>query len=861
MPPGSPSLPGPALPIDEVLDDLKDALTQGHAVLQAPTGSGKSTKVPLALLHEKWLGGKRILMLEPRRPAARLTAIRMASILGESVAATVGYQVRFERRVSRHTRIEVITEGILTRRLQSDPALEDTGLVIFDEFHEMNLHSALGLALTLDVVENLRPDLRILAMSATLDTGPVAEMLGGAVQVQGQGRSYPVTIHYAQKAPDKDPVQTMAAGVREALSSQDGDLLAFLPGSGEIGRCLERLSPLKDHGIDLLPLHGSLAAAEQDRALLPGGLSPGRRRVVLATDIAETSVTIQGIGAVVDSGLTRKPRFEPGSGLSRLVTEAISRASADQRAGRAGRLGPGVCFRLWTKSQEHGRPEHRTPEILQSDLAPLALELALWGVKEPMDLKWINPPPLPAWRQAVELLTVLGALDNQGALTRLGRAMAGLPVHPRLAVMLLRADAASRGTAADLCALVSERDPIGFTRGRRRPADMGLRLQGLQAFRHRQRPTDMDHRGLGSIDRVAKQLLRLVGKPQNDRPSRPSPTGRGATATPGPPATSPGELLALAYPDRVAQRREGADGRYLLARGTGAALPPDDALAVHPYLSIATMDGAGRDGRIRLALPVSEAELRSLFPDRIHIGRSVFWDPEREAVVAREVTTLGAITLEAHPARLGDSEDVTGMLLHRVREDIEGALNWTDESRQLRARISLMREQEPQGAWPDISGEGLRSRLQDWLGPWLAGKSRLADIKRLDVAALLTSMLDWEQQRRLEREAPPRMKTPAGNTRPLDYASGDVPILAVPLQEMLGAAHTPRVCGGRVPILLHLLSPARRPIQVTQDLAGFWAGSYSEVRKEMRGRYPKHHWPEDPAGSRAIVGSIERRRS
>ena len=839
MPPTAPAVCDRPLPIESALDALRAALRQGHALLQAPTGSGKSTWVPLALLDADWLDGQRILMLEPRRPAARMTAARMAALLGESLGERVGYQVRFERRIGQGTRIEVITEGILTRRLQSDPELDGVGLIVFDEFHERNLQSDLGMALALDVVANLRPELRLLVMSATLDAEPVARLLGGAPIVRGAGRSFPVAVQYAERTPGPDPVQTTVAGIRAALAEHDGDILAFLPGAGEIDRCVEQLARGADDGVIVLPLHGSLPTAAQDRALLPG--EPGQRRVIVATDLAETSVTIQGVRAVVDSGLTRKPRFDPGAGLSRLVLESIPRASAEQRAGRAGRVGPGVCYRLWTRAQEHGRPEHRTPEILQSDLAPLVLELALWGVKDPARLRWLDPPPAPAWEQAVELLRALDALDAGHALTRLGRAMAELPIHPRLAVMLLGAAPAARQTAADLCALISERDPMLSAPGLARSADLGPRLQALQALREKRSPSGMDRLRLAAIERVSRQLRRLAGE------------------SPAQGFTSPGALLALAYPERIAQRRDGADDRYLLASGAGVLLPRDDALAVHPYLVVAALDARGRDGRIQLALPLTETELRAQFADRIETRRQVAWDHERESVTAREIARYGAIGLDSRPLALGDHADVTGLLLDRIRDQFERALTWTDAARQLQARVGLLHRTDPAGEWPDLSPDALRDTLSDWLVPWLAGKSRLAEVQRIDLTAILTARLSWEQQQRLEREAPKAFVTPAGNRRPLDYVSADLPILAVPLQELFGLTETPRLCGGRVPVLLHLLSPARRPLQVTQDLAGFWARGYAEVRRELRGRYPKHHWPEDPSQAKAVVGGIQRR--
>ncbi len=827
------------LPIAAVLDELTAALTTGHALLQASTGSGKSTLVPLALLDRDWLAGQRILMLEPRRPAARLTAARMADLLGEKLGDTVGYQVRFERRIGPRTRVEVLTEGILTRRLQSDPALEGVGLVIFDELHELNLPSALGLALTLDVIANLRPDLRILAMSATLDAGPLAALLGGAPLIQAGGRPYPVQIRYAERDPGRDWLPALVATIRQALADHTGDLLAFLPGAGEIERVRERLASLTEEGIQILPLHGALPVAAQDLAL---GKDDGRRRLVLATDLAETSVTIPGIGVVVDSGLTRKPRFEPGSGLTRLVTEPIPRASADQRAGRAGRLGPGVCYRLWTRAQEAGRPEHRTPEILQADLAPLALELALWGVRDPAELQWLQAPPRPAWEQGVALLVRLGALDAAGHITRLGRAMAGLPVHPRLAALLTGAPPDLAREAADLCALLSERDPWIRRPGEPGSADLGARLLALQAFRNRRSSSDMEGRRLAAIDRAATQLRRLV---KGSEPREPRAI------------TSGGGLLALAYPDRVAQRRGGYEGRYLLAQGSGAVLPPGDPLASHPYLVAAGLDAAGRDGRIQLAMPITETEIQALFADRIQPERVLTWDPGREAASAQEVTRLGAITLAAQPAPLLTRDPVADLLLTRLRRDPGLALNWSDAARQLQARVLLMHTLEPDAGWPDLTPAQLEQSLETWLGPWLASKSRLDEVQALDLAALLAAQLNWEQRQRLDQEAPASLLTPAGTRRPIDYLAGAIPILAVPLQEMLGARETPSIARGRVSLLMQLLSPARRPIQLTRDLPGFWAGSYAQVRKEMRGRYPKHHWPEDPANAAPMARSIK----
>jgi len=831
----------PPLPIDAVVDELREALAEGHAVLSAPPGSGKTTRVPLALLGDPWLAKGRILMLEPRRPAARMAASHMARLLGEAVGDSVGYQVRFDRRIGACTRVEVLTEGILTRRIQADPELAGVGLLIFDEFHERSLQADLGLALALDTAAVLRPDLRVLVMSATLDTDAVSRLLSGAAVIQCGARAHPVDIVYAEIGPGSDVAESVASGVRRAFAERDGDLLAFLPGGGEIRRAKERLESLLGGHALVLPLHGDLPASEQDLALRP---NPGPlRRVVLATDVAETSVTIEGVTTVVDSGLARKPRFDPGSGLTRLVTEPISRASADQRAGRAGRLGPGTCYRLWTRAQEVGRPEHRPAEILQADLAPLVLDLALWGVRDPSSLSWLDPPPDASWSQAEDLLRQLGALDGSGTITPLGRRMAELPVHPRLARMLVGApDQGSRRLAADIAALLSDRDPWLPAPGTPRPADLGLRLHALEEHRSSKRVQGAERRRLAAAARLSRKLVR--------REPGPEPAV----------APEPGALIALAYPDRVAKRRPGGEGRYLLAAGPGGVLPTDDPLGVNELLVIADMDAGGREGRIRLALPIGEQVLREVLGDRIETVQTVSWDCDREAVAARQEERLGNLVLTSRPRPVAEPEQAAALLLERVAKGMDQALGWTGEARQLQARVALMRGSEPDGGWPDLSDGWLRAHVRDWLGPWLAGRQSLAEVRTLDLQKMLLSLLDWEHQKRLDEQAPAALVTPAGNRRRLDYGASEGPVLAVPVQEMFGAAETPSVCGGRVPVMLHLLSPARRPVQVTRDLAGFWSRGYAEVRKELRGRYPKHHWPEDPAAAKPVAGGVKRRR-
>ena len=839
-----------SLPVLACLDELRAALAErGVAVLQAPPGAGKTTAVPPALLDEPWLGDQRIVMLEPRRLATRAAARRMASLQREPVGETIGYRTRDDRRVSAATRIEVVTEGILTRRVQRDPGLDGVGLVIFDEFHERSLQADLGLALALDARRHLRPDLRLLVMSATLDGDRIAALLGDgdgdgdrrpAPIVTSESRSHPVDIRWAPRRPREHIEPAVVTAVRQVLRTEpDGDVLAFLPGAGEIVRTAEQLGDAlgPDSGVDLHLLYGALPAGEQDAALVPG--IPGRRKVVLATDIAETSLTVEGVSIVVDGGLARRPVFDATTGLTRLETVAASRASADQRAGRAGRLGPGVAVRLWSKVEHAARRRFTDPEIRQADLAGLALELAVWGT-EVDDLPFLDPPPARALTEARRLLVELGALapfdqvEGGAALlpTDAGREMVALPLHPRLARMVLVARARGQGwLGCLLAALLEDRDVL---RGRPDdlPTDVGLRLALLEdpGRRHPQ----ADGRALRRARDRAHDLARRVGVPD-------------AGADHG----ESGVLLAAAYPDRIAQAR-GGQGRYVLRAGTEGWLAANDPLAHEPLLAVAEVDGKRSKGRIRLAAPLGADQLDEIAGDQVVEHVRLVWDRDRDDLVARIERRLDRLDLGTVERRPSPGLPTTTALLDRVRSTGLAALPWTDKARALQARVGFLRAVvgEP---WPDLSDAALRRTLDDWLAPHLARATGRADLDRLDLTRLLRGLVPFEVAADLDRLAPAALTVPGGRTVTLDYgdgAPGDPPVLAVRVQQMFGATETPTVAGGRVPVTLHLLSPADRPVQVTSDLAGFWAGSWREVRKEMAGRYPKHAWPADPSVGR-----------
>jgi ATP-dependent helicase HrpB len=815
----------PRLPVDDVLAPLLAALAgRVSAVLQAPPGAGKTTRVPLALLDAAWLGTQRIVMLEPRRLAARAAARHMAGILGESVGQSVGFRVRGETRIGRSTRIEVVTDGVLTRMLHEDPALESVGIVIFDEFHERSLQADVGLALAVQTQEVLRPELRLLVMSATLEGARVATLLGGAPMVASEGRAFPVETRYVPRRPELRVEVAVASAIRRVLADDEGSVLAFLPGAGEI-RHTERLlakRPLPPD-VRVMPLFGAMPAAAQDEAIRPA--PPGARKVVLATTLAQTSLTIDGVRVVVDGGVTRVPSFSPRTGMSRLETVRVSRAAAEQRRGRAGRTGPGVCLRLWAAEEHPGLLEHDRPEILQADLAPLALDLALAGVVDPAALRWMDAPPAPALAQARELLRQLGAIDAESRITSHGRAMASLAVHPRLAHMMIRGCELGFGaTACVIATLLDDRDAL---RQSHSVPDADLRQRvGIAGAEDRSSHVDR-----ATAKRVREQLrvwraaLRLPVSATVDE---------GAC----------GRALALAFPDRVAQRRHGGAERYLLRNGLGAELADGSSLTGAPFLAVAELAGRRPDARIMLAAPLSRDELDESLGEQIVTEDVVEWSTLDDAVAAVRRERLGAIVLRETRLRAADPVAVAETLLAALTSEHGVSLRWSEDAARVRARLAFLHRHL--AGWPDVSDLALRESASEWLLPHLVGLRQREEVHSLELGALLLSTLTWQQRAALDTLAPTHIEVPSGSRIRIDYTNPDGPVLAVRLQEMFGLTTTPRVAGGDVPVTLHLLSPAYRPVQVTRDLVRFWRTSYFDVRKELRGRYPKHAWPDDP---------------
>jgi ATP-dependent helicase HrpB len=790
------------LPIDGALAPLIAALkARGMAVLQAPPGAGKTTRVPIALLQAGLASGK-ILMLEPRRLATRTAAERLAEELGEAPGQTVGYRMRGETKVSKATRIEVVTEGILTRMIQSDPELTGIGTVIFDEFHERSLNADLGLALALEICGALRPDLILLAMSATLDAEPVAALMGDAPVITSEGRSYPVeTLHLDKPLPrDARLPEATAALVEQAVTETKGGILVFLPGEGEIRRTEALLKGRLPADCEVRPLYGALPFAAQRAAIAP--VAKGRK-VVLSTAIAETSLTIEDIRVVIDAGRARRARYDPGSGMSRLVTEKVTRAEATQRAGRAGRVAAGRCYRLWTKGEEGALAAFPPPEIATADLAPLALELALWGSD---DLDFLTPPPEGALAEARALLAELGALDDRCRITAHGRELAALPLHPRLGHMLLKAGKA----AAPVAALLGERDLLSGA-----PADLGLRVKALTGR----------YDGPGAISHPAKERVKAEAK-------------RLEAGLPERPAMDLAEMVALAYPDRIGQRRPGDQPRYLLSGGKGAILDAADPLAGQPYLVATDLDGDPREAKIRLAAPITESQIRATLADRITEETTCQWSKRDRRVLARRQERLGAIALSDRPWLEAPPETIAQAMCEGVRDlglRLEGA------AARFRARVELVR---PGGTdLPDMADAALLDTLEDWLLPHLQGVKTAEDWKRFNPLEALRAMLSWAQMQSLDTAAPAHFETPLGRRIAIDY-DGETPEITLRLQEMFGVTRHPMI--GKTPLRVTLLSPGGKPVQTTTDIPGFWASSYADVRKDMRGRYPRHPWPEDP---------------
>ena len=805
------NLPDTGLPVEASIPELRIALADTRsAVLVAPPGSGKTTVAPLRLLDEPWRDGRKIVVLEPRRLATRAAARRMASLLAEEVGDTVGYVTRTDRRTGPHVGIEVVTEGVLTRRLQTDPGLMDTAAVIFDEIHERNLQTDLGLALALHSRGLFRPDLRLLAMSATVDAGRIAEVMGGPV-ISSDARAHPVDLRW-RPAPRHTWIEDhTAAVVREALRSDEGDVLVFLPGMAQIDRVARNLE-----GIDaeVHRLHGTLPLDDQDRAITPG---PGRK-VVLSTDIAESSLTVEGVSIVIDSGLARSPRFDARTGMSRLTTIGISKASADQRAGRAGRLGPGVAYRLWSKMEHAARKPDIEPEILGVDLAGFLLDLLHFGVDDPKALTWLDAPPERAVAEAVDLLRSLGAIDPHRRLTATGRAMARLPLHPRLARMV--ADAGSDAwTACLLAALLDDRDVFGGPLDER-PVDLALRVRAVVDGDRR-----ADRRGTDGVLRTARDLASRA-----DIDETPVRTDR------------VGPLTALAFPDRLAIRR-GSPGRFQLRLGATAWVPNTDPLAPEAFLVAADLDGKRKDARIRLAAAIDADEVVFSFADEIDERTELVWESDR--IVERNQRRLGGIVLESFERRARPDDRTRQMVLDRIRSDPD-VLDWSEAAVSFVDRVAYLHRSDPD-RWPDWSTESLTRDIDDWLAVWITGATSLDEVRRTDLLAALRNTLGHDAARRVDREAPTRVSLPSGREVKVDY-SGERPSVAARVQEFYGSTATPQV-GGR-PLVLELLSPANRPVQITDDLSGFWKGSWAEVRKEMAGRYPKHDWPEDPASAR-----------
>ncbi|NVO17581.1 MAG: ATP-dependent helicase HrpB [Rhodoplanes sp.] len=821
------------LPIDEALPALVAALAaRDAAVLVAPPGAGKTTRVPLVLAEEPWAKGKKILVLEPRRLAARAAAARMAATLGEAVGETVGYRVRFGSKISGRTRIEVVTEGVFTRMILDDPILEGVAAVLFDEFHERSLDADLGLALARDAQQGLREDLKLLVMSATIDGARIAKSLGDAVRgdapvIASEGRAFPVETRHLPRDPGKHLEPQVAEAVLRALRAETGSILVFLPGAAEIRRTETLLGEkIADPAVDVVPLYGALDADVQDRAVSPA--PPGRRKVVLATSIAETSLTIEGVRVVVDSGLARVPRYEPDLALTRLETVRVSRAAADQRRGRAGRTEPGVCWRLWDERETASLEPFVQPEILAADLTGFVLDLAHWGVTDPAKLLFLDPPPAPALAEAGALLRALGALDADGRITDLGQRLRALPLPPRLSRMVLAAAGLGAAPlAADIAVVVTERG-LGGT-----DPDIRHRVDGLRRDRSRRAE---DARRMAArwaeIATAGRRIAGSVGLPDGVRLS-------------GSAEKTAGALLALAYPDRVARNRGGGTGAVLLASGRGATVDPASALARESFLTVAELAGSAGNSRVLLAAPVAIEDIEALFADRIVETDEVTFDPASASLRARWARRLGAVALAERPVKVVPNDETARRLAENIGSLGLARLPWSTGLTQWRDRVNFLHRHEGE-EWPDLSDDTLLATIVDWLAPALSDKTTLAELGADDLSNALHALLPWNLRKKLDHEAPTHFEAPSGSRVPIDYESAEGPKLAIRVQELFGLDRHPTVAGGRVPLVVELLSPAHRPVQITRDLPTFWRGSYADVRTDLRGRYPKHPWPEDP---------------
>lgn len=824
------------LPIYEIIPAVREKLLHHRIlILQAPPGAGKSTVLPLELLHEPWLKDKKMVLLEPRRLAARSVAARMATLMDEDLGDTVGYRIRFENRTSAKTRIEVVTEGILTRMMQTDSSLSGTGLVIFDEFHERSLHADLALALALQVQDILRDDLRILIMSATLEGNKLSALLGNTPVLSSRGKQFPVTFHYLGDEQSAPLPKRMAQVIRKAMHEQEGDILAFFPGTGEIHRTAELL---EEEGVNaaIQPLYGDLPFRQQQEAILPDVC--GKRKIVLATSIAETSLTIEGIKTVIDSGYSRVPRFDPRTGLTRLETVRVTKDSAEQRAGRAGRLGPGSCYRLWSEGAHMHLAAQRNPEILEADLAPLLLEIYQWGVKDISELRWVTVPPAGAVAQAKELLEQLGAV-KENRITMKGKEMLRLPTHPRIAHMMLEAMALDKkeqktnytSLAADLAALFEERDPLQKESG----TDITLRLEALRKWRNKER-VNAERQALERIERLSAQWRKLIK------------TGAENSAIA---ETDAGLLIAAAYPERIAKKTGKESERYRLANGRVARLQPHDPLGAYEWLAVAHLDAGNNEGKIFMAAPMDPADVMHLAEEKEVLD----WDEKNHSIKAVVEKCIGNITLESRPLRNVPEGAIASLWCKVIRREGLKLLHLPDEFEDWRTRVQCIKKWRPEEEWPDVSDTHLMTTLEEWLAPFVENAKNPADLENLGTENFKAVLLPYESQSRLEKLTPARLKVPSGSMIPINYyADGSIPELHVRIQEILGMKESPAVNEGRVKLKLFLLSPAKRPVQVTQDLESFWKNTYPEVRKELKIRYPKHYWPEDPLTAEAVRG-------